>query len=186
MSGVMNNASIHIRPATSDDVPTVHAIFSHYVRETVLSLLIHEPTLGSFEKRLESAREHNLPFVVATESETERVVGYAAASPFRGPMLGYIRVVEISLFCHPDYTSRGIGSKLLHELLDQLKRSIHCRAEAGHEQQPMATRVSKVIAIMAVDEQCAGAGLHLRDWYVQKGFEQVGRLPGAGWKHNRQ
>lgn len=101
-------------------------------------------------------------------------------------MLGYIRSAEISLFCDPDFTSLGIGSRLLEELLLQLKRGKHRRSEAGHENQPLETQIGKVLAIMAVDDQAESGGLRLRDWYVNKwGFEQVGRLPGIGFKKDR-
>ncbi|KAK5301504.1 hypothetical protein LTR99_006471 [Exophiala xenobiotica] len=100
-------------------------------------------------------------------------------------MLGYGHSVEISLFCHPEHRDKGIGSKMLKDLLSALRTTKHVTKEAGHEDNPVECDVKKVFAVMAVDEDAPGQGLALRDWYRRWGFEEVGRLKGVGYKKGR-
>ena len=177
--------SIEIRAATEGDVQQIQQIFEHYVLNTVVSFLLQRPPPDYIESRYKASAERNLPYLVAVEQDTQKVVGYTYASAFRGFMLGYGHSVEMSLFCAPGYTSKGIGSKMMAALLDALRQTKHVSYEAGHEQNKIAFEIMKVFAIMAVDETASGGGLALRDWYLKFGFEEVGRLKGVGSKKGR-
>ncbi len=47
------------------------------------------------------------------------------------------------------------------------------------------TRVRELLAVMAVDDNGRDAGLALRDYYVQWGFREVGRMEQIGFKFGR-
>lgn len=174
-----------VRPAEQADLPQVQAIFEHYVLNTVNTFLVQKPPTDYIRSRFDGVRKRNLPYLVAVDQARDTVVGYSYASGFRGS-LSYGHSVEISVFCHPDYKSIGIGSKLMARLLDELKHTRHVTCEGGHEDSPAEFQVRKLLAIMAVDDEASNGGLALRDWYVEKwGFEQVGRLKGVGCKKGR-
>ena len=177
---------IEVRPAQRDDLPQIQAIYEHSVLNTVNAFLVQKPPADYITSRFEGVRKRNLPYLVAVDQAHGKVVGYSYASGFRGFMLGYGHSVEVSVFCHPDYKSRGIGSKLMARLLEELKHTKHITCEVGHEDNATEFRVRKLLAIMAVDDEAPNCGLALRDWYVDKwGFEQVGRLKGVGCKKGR-
>lgn len=118
--------AIKIRPATEDDISQVHAIYSHYVRETVLTFLQNPPPLEAMVAKFRgNTVVHGLPYLVAVEEDeeshkTDVVLGYAYLSPFRGTMISYGGTVELSLFLHPEQRNRGLGTKLLATLLSML------------------------------------------------------------------
>lgn len=177
---------IVVRPAERRDLPQIQAIYEHYVINTVAALLVQKPPVDYISSRFDGAKERNLPYFVAVDRTGDQVLGYSYASAFRGFMLGYAHSVEISVFCHPDYTSQGIGSSLISRLLEELKRTKHVASELGHEDNPAEFQVRKLLAVMSVDDEARNGGLDLRDWYVGKwGFEQVGRLKGIGYKNGR-
>jgi L-amino acid N-acyltransferase YncA len=92
-----------------------------------------------------------------------RVVGYAYVSPWR-PKPAYRHTVEDSVFLAPGWTGRGIGGRLLRELIAQ-------SAAAGARQ---------MIAVIADAGNDASAALHRRH-----GFTDAGRLANVGFKHGR-
>lgn len=176
--------SVTVRPATQNDLPQVREIFEHYVLNTVVSFLVQKPPANYIASRFQETVLRNLPYLVAVD-EQGQVVGYSYASAFRGFMLGYAHTVEISLFCHPDHTNKGIGSQMIKELIQTLRTTKHLTKEVGYEEEPVETDIKKIMAIMAVDDTALGQGLALRDWYKRWGFEEVGRLKGVGFKKGR-
>ena len=177
--------SIEVRAATEADLPQIQQIFEHYVLNTIVSFLVQKPPPDYVESRYKASLERNLPYLIAVEHETQKVVGYTYASAFRGFMLGYGHSVEMSLFCAPGYTRRGIGSSMMKGLLDALRQTTHVSYEDGHEDNKVEFEIKKVFAIMAIDDTATKGGLALRDWYVKFGFEEVGRLKGVGSKNGR-
>lgn len=185
--------AVNIRPATYEDIPQIHSIYEYYVLKTVVTFLVNPPPLTYISERFKSTEERGLPYLVAvdkspTESGDEPIVGYAYASGFRGFMLGYAHTVEITIFLHPDHRGRGVGNKLMEQLLQQLRGKVHISRESsgnGQLPEPLKVEVKQVLAIMSVDEEGPGGGMALRDWYRKWGFEEVGHLRKVGHKKGR-
>jgi L-amino acid N-acyltransferase YncA len=178
----------HIRPASDDDIAQIHSIYEYYVLNTVVSFLIKKPPLDYIESRFKASRERGLPYLVARKDVSDgapQIIGYAYASPFRGFMLGYGHSVEMTIFCHPDHRGQGVGSSLMKELLRLLQGTKHVGREVGYEDQTSEFEIKSVMAIMSVDEEREDKGLGLRDWYVNWGFTEVGRLKKIGFKKGR-
>lgn len=177
--------SFNIRSATVEDLPQVQSIFEYYVLNTVVSFLVQKPPADYIKSRYQDSTSRNLPYLVAVEKGSGKVLGYTYASAFRGFMLGYGHSVEMTIFCHPDHKGQGIGRQLMDAMLRALHETKHASKEAGYEDNVVEFSVKKVFAIMAVDETASGGGLALRDWYRKWGFEEVGRLKGVGFKKGR-
>ncbi|QSS53930.1 GNAT family N-acetyltransferase [Histoplasma capsulatum var. duboisii H88] len=189
-----------IRSATESDLHQIHSIFTHYVQNTVVTFRVNKPPFSYIAKRFHEAQERGLPYLVAVEKSnqdnpshegntTEKVCGYTLASAFRGYMLAYAPTVEMSLLVHPDYQSQGIGSALLSSLVEALREAKHLSYEVGdadsearlHE----AVNVKNILAVMAVNPEGKNGGEGLRDWYVQRGFIERGRMREVGFKHGK-
>jgi phosphinothricin acetyltransferase len=173
--------AITVRNASEEDLPQIQEIFEHYVLNTIVSFLVQKPPPNYIVSRFRETTARNLPYLVALD-DSDQVVGYSYASAFRGFMLGYGHTVEISLFCHPQHTKKGVGSQMMKRLIALLRCAKHVTREVGHEDSPQEHDVKKVMAIMSVDQNAAGGGLAVRDWYKRWGFEEVGRLKGVGSK----
>ncbi|EHY61073.1 hypothetical protein HRR83_000833 [Exophiala dermatitidis] len=176
--------AVTVRPATEADLPQVRAIFEHYVLNTIVSFMVQRPPPDYIEQRFQEIASRNLPYLVAV-GDGGQVVGYTYAAAFRGYMLGYGHTVEISLFCHPQHTNKGVGSQMIQQLLQMLRTTKHATKEVGHEDNVVEFDIKKVIAVMSVDESAPNSGLALRDWYLRWGFEEVGRLKGVGSKNGQ-
>lgn len=90
----MSEAEIEIEPATQDDVGSIKALL----------VATSMPTAG--------VDEHWRTFVVAREAQ--RMVGCGGSETYQVAAL--IRSIAVD----PDYRSRGLGRKLVRQLLDRL------------------------------------------------------------------
>lgn len=197
-----SDPSIKIRPATENDIPQVHAIYSHYVNNTVLTFMQNPPPLASMVSKFKSNTAiRGLPYLVAVDAvANDAVLGYTYLSPFRGTMISYGPSVELSLFLHPQHRRQGLGTRLLSALLSSLgpypyangesagrSESVQHRAieHAGHEYDEVIADgipVRNVIACMALDPEGKDGGEGLCRWYEKRGFVETGRLKGIGFK----
>jgi L-amino acid N-acyltransferase YncA len=193
---------VQIRPATLDDLCQVRDISVHYVRHSRLTFLQNPGSQAMFIKKfLEITNSRQLPYLVAVEQQApdnqEMVVGYSYLSPFRGHMLSYAPTVELTLFVHPEYQSRAIGTRLLTTILeraeapevvhrarevvaddDGVERTIYADGGSG-------VRIRNILAVMAIDINGKDDGEALRRWYIQRGFEEMGRMKNVGFKMDR-
>ena len=173
-----------VRPATPEDVPLVNAIHRHYVLEIVITFTTEPVSDEESLANYNTVKSRGLPFIVATDGDDKNVSGYCYVSPFRGTKAGYRHSLELSLMCHPDHVRKGAGRRLLERMIDVLE---HPEKWDGYFQgtRLIDFKARQLIAVMAIDIDGPGNGLKLRDWYLQRGFEERGRLKDVGWKKER-
>lgn len=104
--------------------------------------------------------ENGYPLLVAVEGS--ELLGYATYGEFR-PKIGYAATREHSVYVRDAARGRGVGSRLMSELIDRAQRS----------------GVHALIGAIAADNE-ASLALHAR-----LGFVEVGRLPEVGRKFDR-
>ena len=153
------------RPAVVDDAERVAAIFGGYVLASIATFVEEPPDVAVWRERIAAADPSDayaLPFLVA-EIDGE-VMGFAYAARFR-PHAAYRYTVEDSIYIAPEAANRGLGSRLLADLLDALRR----------------TEVRQVVAVIAAlpdtHHDTPSIVLHRR-----QGFVEVGRLRSVGYK----
>lgn len=121
---------------------------------------LEPPDEEEMSRRLMEVERRGLPFLVA-EEEGE-IAGYGYATLFR-PRPGYRFTVEDSVYVRADCVGRGVGRRLLAEVMRL------CR-EAGYRQ---------MIAVIG-GENPASVAMH-----AALGFSTAGVLRGAGWKFDQ-
>lgn len=175
-------STLRLLACTEDHIPAIHKILEHYVLNTVITLALTPSSQDEIRQNYRQVVGQKLPFVVAVDGE--HVVGFTYATGFRSARGGYRHTVELSLFCDPSHTSKGIGSILLKTLIDVLK---HPEASLEDVVEPRSEdeKIRTVIACMSVDETGWRNGLGLRDFYVKHGFEEVGHFRKVGRKFDR-
>jgi L-amino acid N-acyltransferase YncA len=161
MSTIEEQGGLVIRPAQADDMPTVAAIFAHYVNDTVITFEVRPPSRKDWCGKLRDLGLSGWPFLVATVDS--QVVGYAYVMAWR-PKPAYRHTVENTIYLAPEHTGRGYGQRLLKELLTRAR----------------AADAREVIAVIADTGSPASVALHRR-----AGFEDVGRLRNVGFKHGQ-
>jgi len=150
-----------VRPALPDDIPAVHAIYSHHVLLGLASFEEQPPSAAELRRRYEEVVSQKLPYLVADFGGT--VAGYGYCAPYR-TRSAYRYALEDSVYVHPDAQGRGVGRALLAALIRQ------CEA-LGYRQ---------LIAVIGDSAHAASIGLH-----EAQGFLRVGILRSVGFKLGR-
>ncbi|KUO18849.1 GNAT family N-acetyltransferase [Streptomyces dysideae] len=154
---------IQVRPGVEGDLVALTDIYNHYVRETPITFDTAVFTPRERRPWLLSHPEdgpHRL--MVAMETDTQEILGYATSSPFR-PKPAYGTSVETSVYLAPRARGRGVGTLLYKALFEALTDEDVHRAYAG---------------IVPPNE--ASARLH-----EQFGFQYVGTYREVGRKFGR-
>jgi L-amino acid N-acyltransferase YncA len=150
-----------IRPATPADIPAITRIYAHAVREGTASFELDEPDEAEMARRMASLLDGGFPYIAAQANGA--VLGYAYAGPYR-LRPAYRFTVEDSIYLAPESQRRGIGRRLLDELIT---RSQAC----GHRQ---------MIAVIGDSANTGSIELHRA-----AGFTMVGTFADVGFKFGR-
>ena len=153
--------STAIADAAPAHLPAIHRIYAHWVLNGLASFEEVPPEIGEMDRRRLAVQELGLPYLVAHDGG--EVLGFAYAGPYR-PRSGYRFTVEDSVYVAPGGHGRGIGRRLLSEVV--------ARAEALGRLQ--------VLAVIGDSGNAASIGLH-----AALGFRQIGVLQSVGFKFGR-
>jgi phosphinothricin acetyltransferase len=154
-------SAVEIRPTQEADLPAITAIYAQAVREGTATFELDPPDLSEMTRRFRALRDGGFPYFVAVLEG--RIAGYAYAGPYR-PRPAYRFTVENSVYLDPASHRRGIGLRLMQELIAA------CEAR-GYRQ---------MIAVIGDSANAASVGLHTRC-----GFQMIGTHPSVGLKFGR-
>jgi L-amino acid N-acyltransferase YncA len=151
------------RVAKEEDMATVTAIYNRVV---TTSNTIYEETEAEVERfilLLEEKNKADIPFIVATEvnSETgkEEVTGYAYYGPFRARYC-YRMTVEHSVYVREDQRGKGLGDCLLLKIMELAKqKGVHVMVGGIDSENTISIKI-----------------------HEKHGFNEVGRMPEVGLK----
>jgi phosphinothricin acetyltransferase len=150
-----------VRDSRPEDVPSVAAIYAHWVLHGLASFELEPPDAAEIARRREAVLAGGYPHLVAEEEG--RVLGYAYASAYR-TRPAYRFAVEDSVYVAPDAGRGGVGRALLSRLIPE------CEARGFR----------LMIAVIGDSGNASSIGLH-----EAMGFCRAGLLPSIGWKHGR-
>ena len=150
---------MEIRAARDDDFDAITSITNHYVETSTIHFAYEPLPAGAIHAQWR-ASSHRFPWLVAEDAGA--VAGYAKAGTWRD-RAAYDWTAEVGLYVRHDSHRRGLGRALYGELLAELARRGFRSAIAG---------------ITLPNE--ASLALHRAF-----GFEPVGTVRDAGWKHGR-
>ncbi|MEU6774143.1 N-acetyltransferase family protein [Streptomyces sp. NPDC046759] len=156
---------VQVRPGVEGDLDALTAIYNHYVRETAITF---DTAIFTSEERrpwlLSHPEDGPHRLMVATDSRSQEILGYATSSPYR-PKPAYVTSVEVSVYVAPDAGRRGVGTLLYDALFKSLAGEDVHRAYAGIAQPNEASE-----------------RLHARFGFRYVGtFREVGRKFGRHW-----
>lgn len=150
-----------IRPIEEGDLPSLLAIYNHYILNTVATFTIEPVSLVErhdwFDGFASSGRYQC--FVAARD---DGAIGWACSGRFRAKQ-AYETTVETSVYIAPDSVGQGLGKRLYQTLLQAMGREDVHRAYA--------------VVTMPND---ASVALH-----TSTGFQYVGSLHEVGRKFGR-
>ena len=114
-------ADTTIRAASAADAEAIAEIYNYEVLHTAATFDIVQRTPASQRDWL-AARSGAFAAIVAVDSATRRVVGFAALSPYKD-RAAYATTVEDSIYVHREFHGRGIGTLLLRHLVEVARES---------------------------------------------------------------
>src|SRR5512140_2773007 len=130
-----------IRPSRDEDVAAITAIYAHHVLHGTGTFETTPPTEADMAGRRADVLAKGLPWLVLEEGG--RVLGFAYCQWFK-PRPAYRFSAEDSIYLHPDAAGRGLGRKLLAQLLERAQ----------------ACGMRKLIAVIGDSANAASIGVH--------------------------
>jgi phosphinothricin acetyltransferase len=155
----MDGAALIVRDAGEGDLDAIESIYEHYVHTSTCTYQLEPSAPG---ERLAWFRAHDAAHPITVATIAGEVVGWGALSMFR-ERAGYRLTVEDTLYVRHDLHGRGVGRRLLADLVERARRLGHHTILAG---------VSA--------EQAPSLALHRAF-----GFVEVARLREVGFKHDQ-
>jgi L-amino acid N-acyltransferase YncA len=153
--------AVQLRPAQVEDLPAIHSIYAHHVLHGLASFEEEPPSVEELERRYRDVTRRGLPYLVAEYGID--IAGYGYCAPYRARS-AYRYALEDSIYIRQDMTGRGVGKRLLEELVRQ--------SEAlGYRQ---------LVAVIGDSANTASIGVH-----AACGFLRVGTLRSVGFKFGR-
>lgn len=148
-----------IRYAEKKDLPAILDIYNEAIQYTTAVYHYKTHTLDQQKQWFEQKQEAGLPILVFEGEEDGLVYGFATYGPFR-PHAAYQYTVEHSVYVHSQFRKKGLGTKLLKQLISEA------------EQQEFKTIIAGIDAVntnsIAVHERL--------------GFFHSGTITNAGYK----
>lgn len=153
-------SDVTLRPFAWSDIPAITAIYRHYVDNTAITFDTEPPGEAAMAEKFGAIVKLGHPLIVAEQSG--KVLGYAYASTYR-PRPAYRFTCEDSIYLDPAATGRGLGKRLLAELIAQSK----------------AFGFKQMIAVITAETENS---IRIHEKF---GFRHVGRYEAVGFKFDR-
>ena len=150
-----------MRPARAEDLPAIHAIYSHHVLHGLASFEEEPPALEEIARRHDEVLRLGLPWLVAEDAG--EVIGYGYCGRYRARP-AYRHALEDSVYIRDGRQGRGAGRALLGELI-RICEALNYR---------------QMIAVIGDSGNAGSIALH-----ASLGFVRAGMLRSVGYKLGR-
>ena len=152
---------MEVRAAAQGDLAAIHAIYAHHVLRGLATFEEVPPDAAEMRRRHQDITGRGLPYLVA--AQRGEILGYGYCAPYRARS-AYRYALEDSIYIKDGHLGKGIGTRLLGELL-------RICAGLGYRQ---------VVAVIGDSANAGSIALHAR-----LGFLRVGTLRSTGFKFGR-
>ena len=146
-----------IRLARPEDASQLLDIYSYYVENTCCSFEQQTPSEEEFSERIRNISS-DYPYLVYEADE--KIVGYAYSTRY-AVRVSYCYDVEVSIYVHESFHSKGVAKALYDAMFELLAALGLYNAYSG---------------ITVPNEKS-------RRFHEKYGFEHIGQFPDAGYKH---
>ena len=156
---------MRIRDATLQDVESIQQIYSFYVINSLVTYELDVPSAEEMVTRFNEIVGKGFPYIVAMDEDRGEIQGYAYVSTFRG-RVGFNNTVENSVYVKHGVHRKGVGSKLLSDLIDKCT----------------SLGLRQIVAVISSDADTTDASVAVHKRF---GFQHSGTLPAIGYKFNK-
>ena len=150
---------LHIRITELKDIPAITEIYND---ASLNSTATFDTKIKTIADRMEWFNNHGEKYPVLSAEMDDNVIGWASLSKW-SDRCAYEKTAEVSVYIHKDFRGKGIGKKLLEQLILQGKKAgIHY----------MLARIS----------QGNESSIHIHEVF---GFEHIGVMKEVGFKFGK-
>ncbi|MBN2425266.1 MAG: N-acetyltransferase [Calditrichaceae bacterium] len=110
---------INVRIALEKDLEEIIAIYNQAIKTKMSVAYIDELSMEDRREWFHEHKKDKYPILLA--ENTNMVLGWTSISPYRKGREALAKTVEVSYFVHNDFKQKGIGSRLLAEMLKKAK-----------------------------------------------------------------
>jgi len=165
-----------LRDATAADLPAIRAIFNHWIEHSTASFRT-APDSEEHTRAWFADRGPAHPVLVVEQGG--RVLGWASLRPHK-PTGGYRHTVELSVYLREDARGRGLGRRLLAELLERARAAGHHAVIGGVcTEQAASVRLHEAMGFVKV-AHFREVGFKFGRWLDVAYYEKVLEPPRAG------
>lgn len=108
-----------LRPLTSDDAEAICAIYNYYVENTAVTFEEQAVSIQEMERRIRGITAKYPALVCEEEAE---ISGYAYVNKYK-ERSSYRYTAELSIYLKKGREGKGLGSRLLGGLFEELKKT---------------------------------------------------------------
>ena len=149
-----------IRTASKNDLSSITEIYNHAVLNTTATFDTEPKTLHEQDEWFE---RHIDKYTVIVAVQDDIVVGWASLSPW-SDRCAYSNTADIAVYIKEGFRGKGIGSKLLEELLKKgTKNGLH-------------TAIAKICSENEVS----------MNLFKKSGFKHIGTMKEVGYKFEKK
>ena len=154
--------SLFITPLLKKNLKDALRIYNYYVVHSYSNFEEKKVSLNDFTDNYRNITNKKLPYLAAMIDEN--LVGIAYLNKFREKS-GYKFTFENTVYVHEEYLNKGIGTKLLKELINISKRN---------------KNIKKIIAVIGGIDSAGSVKIHKKN-----GFKKVGIFKKIGFKNGK-
>ena len=154
--------SLLITPLLKKNLKDALKIYNYYVVHSFSNFEEKKVSLNDFAHNYRKITNKKLPYLAAMIDK--KLVGIAYLNKFRDKS-GYRFAFENTIYVHNDYLKKGIGSRLLKQLITLSKKN---------------KEIKKIVAVIGSIDSVGSIKVHKK-----LGFKNCGRLKKIGFKKGK-
>ena len=151
-----------ITPLLKKNLKDALKIYNYYIDNSFSNFEEKKVNLSDFTKNYRNIKKKKLPYLAAMIDKN--LVGIAYLNKFRDKS-GYRFAFENTIYVHDNYLKKGIGSKLLKQLITVSKKN---------------KEIKKLVAVIGSIDSVGSIKVHKK-----LGFKNCGRLKKIGYKKGK-
>ncbi len=153
---------LKISQIANKDLRAGHQIYNYYIINSFSNFEEKKVSYNNFMIKCNNIKKKKLPYLIAKIEN--KVVGLAYLDNFREKS-GYRFAFENTIYVHNDYLNKGIGFKLLKQLITLSKNN---------------KEIKKIVAVISSIESVGSIKVHKK-----LGFKNCGKLKKIGFKKGK-
>ena len=152
----------NIRSIRNADISSVLEIYNFHIENSLGNFEEKKSSIKQFSKLVDNILSKKLPFIIIEINK--KIIGFSFINEYRNKS-GYRFTYENSIYIDPLFMNKGIGTKLLKNLIKICKKN---------------KKIKNIIAVIGDSKNHSSIRIHYKN-----GFKKIGILKKIAFKKNK-